>query len=150
MIALIQRVKKSSVKINNQIYSQINHGLLIFLGIHKDDTKSEAEYLCNKIVKLRIFSDRSSNMNKSIVDNKGEILVVSQFTLYGDCKRGNRPSFINLAKSNDAKPIYNFFISKLKGFNINVGSGKFGETMDVELINSGPVTIIIESKNEKN
>jgi len=150
MIALIQRVTKAVVKINTKPHSKINYGLVVLLGIHTQDTKKEAEYLCNKIIKLRIFPDNKNNINTSIEKHNAEILVVSQFTLYGNCSKGNRPSFIKSARPDKAKPLYDFFISKLKEFNINVQSGKFGEMMDVELINNGPVTLIIDTKNEKN
>ena len=145
MKVVIQRVISASVIVDNHEISRINQGLLILLGVEKEDLITDLDYLVDKTSNLRIFRDENDNMNLSIMDVNGEILVVSQFTLYGDCKRGNRPSFINSAKSDDAKPIYNFFISKLKKFNINVESGKFGAMMDVKLINDGPVTIIIES-----
>ena len=150
MIVLIQRAKKAQVKINTKLYSSIEKGLVVLLGIHVKDTQKEAEYLCKKIANLRIFSDNNNKMNISVQEANASILVISQFTLYGNCSKGNRPSFINSAKGKKAKPLYNYFISKLKEFNINVESGKFGEMMDVQLTNNGPVTLIIESKNEKN
>ena len=150
MIALIQRVSQASVLINSKLYSSIDNGLVILLGVHINDSEIEVEYLTKKISKLRIFSDQNNKMNISVKDSNASILVVSQFTLYGDSSKGNRPSFIYSAKAAKAEPLYNLFISKLKEFNINVQSGQFGKMMDVKLINNGPVTLIMESKNEKN
>jgi len=150
MIAVIQRVKKASIEINEKMYSSINNGLVVFLGIHTNDTQKDAEYLSKKIFQLRIFPDKNNKMNISLQDSGSSILVISQFTLYGNCSKGNRPSFINSASIKDAQPLYKFFVSKLKEFNINVQTGKFGEMMDIKLINNGPVTLIMESKNEKN
>ena len=150
MIALIQRVKQASVSINSKLHSSIDDGLVILLGIHINDTETDIKYLTQKISKLRIFSDENNKMNISVKESNASILVVSQFTLYGDCKKGNRPSFINSANGKKAEPLYDLFISKLKEFNINVQSGQFGEIMDIKLINNGPVTLIMESKNEKN
>ena len=150
MIALIQRVKQASVSINTKLHSSIDDGLVILLGIHINDTETDIKYLTQKISKLRIFSDENNKMNISVKESNASILVVSQFTLYGDCTKGNRPSFINSANRKTAEPLYNLFISKLKEFNINVQSGQFGKIMDIKLINNGPVTLIMESKNEKN
>ena len=144
MKAVIQRVENASVSINGKLYSTINSGMCIFLGIHINDKKLNVEKLVDKISKLRIFSDEFNYMNKSIVESKGEILVVSQFTLYGDCKKGNRPSFQNAANKLIAMPLYEMFINLLKAKNIIVKSGKFGADMNISLDNKGPVTIIVE------
>ena len=144
MKAVIQRVENASVSIDGKLYSAINSGMCIFLGIHINDKKLNVEKLVDKISKLRIFSDEFNYMNKSIVESKGEILVVSQFTLYGDCKKGNRPSFQNAANKLIAMPLYKMFINLLKAKNIIVKSGKFGADMNISLDNKGPVTIIME------
>ena len=144
MKAVIQRVENASVSIDGKLYSAINSGMCIFLGIHINDKKLNVEKLVDKISKLRIFSDEFNYMNKSIVESRGEILVVSQFTLYGDCKKGNRPSFQNAANKLIAMPLYEMFINLLKAKNIIVKSGKFGADMNISLDNKGPVTIIME------
>ena len=147
MIALIQRVHNATVNIDCKKHSSINSGLLILLGIHNNDTNQDIEYLCKKIIQLRIFNDQDQKMNLSIKDVSGEILVISQFTLYANCVKGNRPSFIESATHEVAKPIYINFLKRLKSFNINIQSGIFGKAMYVSLINHGPVTIILNSKN---
>lgn len=144
MKGLIQRVKKASVRINSQLYSQINEGILIFLGVEKGDEKSNADKLAEKLVKLRIFEDENEKMNKSVQDINGSILVVSQFTLAGDCKKGTRPSFDKAELPQKANELYEYFISKLKSMNIPTQTGSFGAMMDVELINDGPVTFMLE------
>ena len=145
MKALLQRVKSASVTINGEIYSQINKGILVLLGVEKNDTKKEAEYLANKISKLRIFEDENEKMNLSINDVNGEILVVSQFTLAGECKKGTRPSFDNAKNPTEANELYEYFVSEIKKNNIPVKTGKFRAMMDVELINDGPVTFLLEN-----
>ena len=144
MKGLIQRVKKASVRIDSQLYSQINEGILIFLGVEKGDEKSNADKLAEKLVKLRIFEDENEKMNKSFQDINGSILVVSQFTLAGDCKKGTRPSFDKAELPQKANELYEYFISKLKSMNIPTQTGSFGAMMDVELINDGPVTFMLE------
>ena len=144
MKGLIQRVKKASVIIDSQLYSQINEGILIFLGVEKGDEKSNADKLAEKLVKLRIFEDENEKMNKSVQDINGSILVVSQFTLAGDCKKGTRPSFDKAELPQKANELYEYFISKLKSMNIPTQTGSFGAMMDVELINDGPVTFMLE------
>ncbi len=144
MKGLIQRVKKASVRIDSQLYSQINEGILIFLGVEKGDEKSNADKLAEKLVKLRIFEDENEKMNKSVQDINGSILVVSQFTLAGDCKKGTRPSFDKAELPQKANELYEYFISKLKSMNIPTQTGSFGAMMDVELINDGPVTFMLE------
>jgi D-tyrosyl-tRNA(Tyr) deacylase len=150
MRVVIQRVWKASVVINKEIYSQINSGLLIFLGIENNDTNEDIDWLCNKIIGLRIFNDSKSTMNLSLLDINGEIMVVSQFTLFASTKKGNRPSYIKASKSDFAIPVYENFISRLESISgIRVKSGIFGADMKIDLINDGPVTILIDSKNKE-
>ena len=145
MKLVVQRVKKSNLKIKNKLYSSINTGIVILIGISKNDNYEMAKELANKIIKLRIFNDDNGKMNKNIMQIKGEVLVVSQFTLYADTNKGNRPSFINAAKPELAISLYNHFIDELqKLISSKVTSGKFGAEMKIELINDGPVTIILE------
>ena len=144
MKALIQRVKRASVTIDNQLYSQIGAGMLVLLGVEKGDTKDNADKLVDKLSKLRIFEDENEKMNFSILDTKGEMLVVSQFTLCGDCKKGTRPSFDKAAEPKIANELYEYFVSKLNDYNIPHKTGKFAAMMDVELINDGPVTFMVE------
>ena len=146
MIAVLQRVKSAQVNINHKQYSKINDGLLILLGINKIDTITDIEYLINKIVQLRIFNDDDDKMNLSISDINGDILVVSQFTLLANVQKGRRPSFVNSAKPDYAKELYDLFIKQLKKYdNINIQTGQFGAMMDVKLINNGPATFILDS-----
>lgn len=144
MKALIQRVKRASVSIEGKLYSSISSGLLVFLGVEKDDEKVNAEKLAQKVINLRVFEDENDKMNLSLKDVKGEILVVSQFTLCGDCKKGTRPSFDKAASPQKAVDLYEYFIKCLKEDNIPVQTGKFRAMMDVELINDGPVTLWVE------
>ena len=145
MKALVQRVKSSSVKVNGEIIGKSNAGLLIFLGITHDDTIKELNFLVNKCANLRIFEDASGKMNNSLLDINGDVLIISQFTLYGDCKKGRRPSFIEAARPDKAIPLYDRFIIEFQKLGVKTESGKFGADMDVELINDGPVTLMIES-----
>ena len=144
MKALIQRVKRASVTIDGKLYSSIGFGLLVFLGVEKGDEKENAEKLSEKLVNLRIFEDENEKMNLSLKDVKGEMLIVSQFTLCGDCKKGTRPSFDKSAPPVIANELYEYFISLVKTQNINCSTGVFGAMMDVELINDGPVTFMVE------
>lgn len=144
MKALIQRVKRASVSINKELYSKIGVGLLVFLGVEKTDTEENADKLVDKISKLRIFEDENEKMNLSVMDVSGEMLVVSQFTLCGDCKKGTRPSFDAAAKPEDAVRLYEYFVEQVKSLNIPCQTGKFRAMMDVELINDGPVTLWVE------
>lgn len=144
MKALIQRVKRASVSIEGKLYSSISSGLLVFLGVEKDDEKVNAEKLAQKVINLRVFEDENDKMNLSLKDLKGEMLVVSQFTLCGDCKKGTRPSFDKAANPDKAVDLYEYFIKCLKEDNIPVQTGKFRAMMDVELINDGPVTLWVE------
>lgn len=143
MKIVIQRVKKASVEINSNLYSSINRGILILLGIEKGDTQDQAKFLAKKIIELRIFEDENEKMNFSLMDISGEVLVVSQFTLAGDCTKGKRPGFDNAEKPYIAIPLYEKFIELLKESGLTVKTGKFGEMMDVSLINDGPVTFIL-------
>lgn len=144
MKALIQRVKRASVTIGGELFSAINSGILVFLGVEKGDEKENAEKLAQKIVNLRIFEDENEKMNLSLKDVNGEMLVVSQFTLCGDCKKGTRPSFDKAANPDLAVDLYEYFIKCIEDNNIPVKTGKFRAMMDVELINDGPVTFWIE------
>lgn len=147
MRALIQRVKKASVTIENEISSEIGPGLLVLLGIEGEDTQEDILWLAGKISRLRIFSDAADAMNLSVLDIKGDILVVSQFTLHASTKKGNRPSFIKAARPEIAIPLYEKFILQLENEVCRkVKTGSFGAMMDVTLINDGPVTIFIDSK----
>lgn len=144
MKALIQRVKRASVAIDGELYSSISSGLLVFVGVEKADEKENAEKLAQKVLNLRIFEDENDKMNYSVLDKQGEILVVSQFTLCGDCKKGTRPSFDKSAPLDKAIDIYEYFVKCIKESGLNVETGKFRAMMDVELINDGPVTFYIE------
>ncbi len=144
MKALVQRVKKASVTIDNKLYSQINKGLLVFVGVEKTDEKINADKLADKIINLRIFEDENDKMNLSLKDVNGEILVVSQFTLCGDCKKGTRPSFDKSAPLDKAIELYDYFVEKVCSYGLKTETGKFRAMMDVELINDGPVTFWIE------
>ena len=144
MKVLIQRVKNASVTIDGEIYSEINQGILALVGIEKGDNIENVQKVAKKIANLRIFPDENGKMNKSIVDITGEMLIVSQFTLCGDCKKGTRPSFDKSASPDIANNLYEAFINEIKTFGIKTGTGKFGAMMDVALINDGPVTFMIE------
>jgi D-tyrosyl-tRNA(Tyr) deacylase len=149
MIGVIQRVSEAAVWVNNRCISGIKNGLLVFIGIAKEDDCGDIDYLVNKTVHLRIFSDEQGNLNKSLLDVQGELLVVSQFTLLGDTRKGRRPSFSHAAPPDIAEPLYRLIIDKFRGMHVNVKEGIFRAMMEVKLNNSGPVTLIIDSK-EKN
>lgn len=144
MRLLVQRVSKASVKVNNKIIGKINEGFLVLLGITHEDTEKTADYLVKKLLNLRIFKDENEKMNLSIRDIEGELLIISQFTLYANTKEGNRPSFIDAAKPDYADNLYEYFIKKCKEEGIYVQTGEFGADMKVELINDGPVTVMLE------
>lgn len=150
MIAVIQRVKSASVMVNDELISSINQGYLILLGVAKNDTDEDAQLLADKISTFRIFPDGEKNMNRSLQDVSGSILVVSQFTLCGDWRNGRRPSFSNSAPPEQAEQLYLYFSQLLKNNNIPVKMGRFAAMMDVELINDGPVTFVMDSKNKPN
>ncbi|WP_115642449.1 D-aminoacyl-tRNA deacylase [Clostridium putrefaciens] len=146
MRAVVQRVTSSSVSVDGKIISNINMGLNVLLGISIDDTIEDAKYLKDKISNLRIFEDENGKLNKSLMEVKGDILIISQFTLYGDCTRGRRPSFIKALSGKEAEKLYEYFISLFKEEDLNVGTGIFGADMKVSIENDGPVTLILESK----
>lgn len=147
MRVVLQRVQEASVRIDGQVQAAINKGLLLLLGVEAADTSEDIDWLCNKIVGLRIFSDNDGKMNYSVKDIEGDIIVVSQFTLHANIKKGTRPSFIKAAKPDKAIPMYEQFVKQLqKVLGKPVGTGQFGADMQVSLTNDGPVTIIIDSK----
>lgn len=150
MRTVIQRVIKASVKINNKIKSSIGSGLVVFIGIEEADDEADLEWLCSKIIQLRIFNDKNEVMNLSVQDIGGEILAVSQFTLHAKTKKGNRPSYIRAAHPGKAIPLYNLFVRRLSELlGKEAGSGEFGAIMQIEMINDGPVTIIIDTKEKE-
>ena len=144
MKLVIQRVKHAKVEVENKIVGKIGQGFLVLLGVGPEDTKETADYLVQKLIKLRVFEDKNGKMNLALKDINGELLVVSQFTLYADCTGGNRPSFTLAAKPDKANELYEYFISKCEEENVKVDHGIFGADMKVELLNDGPVTIILE------
>ena len=145
MRALVQRVESAKVTVDNKVKGSINEGLLIFLGIGKNDEKEDADYLVDKILNLRIFEDDNNKMNLSAKDLQKEILVVSQFTLYGDCNKGRRPSFNKASSPDKAEKLYEYFVSETKKSDLNIETGEFKAMMDVELINDGPVTFWLDT-----
>lgn len=150
MRAVVQRVSKSSVSIEDKVEASIGKGLLVLLGIEQEDGAEDIQWLCQKIVNMRIFSDEEGKMNLSLIDIQGELLVVSQFTLHANTKKGNRPSFIKAAPPDIAVPLYEDFIQVMETLlGRTVATGKFGADMQVNLVNDGPVTIIIDSKDRK-
>ncbi|EPA8265452.1 D-aminoacyl-tRNA deacylase [Enterococcus hirae] len=148
MRAVVQRVSKASVTIAQQEVGKIDQGLVILLGIHEKDTQDDVDYLVKKIAQMRIFEDEQGKMNRSVEDVEGQILSVSQFTLFADTKKGNRPSFISAARPETAIPLYEAFNEGVRNRGITVATGQFGADMAVSLINDGPVTIIIDSQNK--
>ena len=145
MRALIQRVTRASVTIGGAVRGEIGQGFLVLLGITDGDTADDAVYLADKTVKLRVFTDENDKMNRSLADVGGGILVVSQFTLYGDCKKGNRPSFTAAARPETAVPLYEAFIARCRQSGLPVETGEFGADMQVSLVNEGPCTIVIDT-----
>ena len=145
MRAVVQRVKTAKVVVGGEVVGEIGHGLLIFLGVGVGDTSKDADFLASKIGHLRIFSDSNEKMNLSLLEITGEALVVSQFTLWGDCRKGRRPSFIQAADPDLANTLYQEFINFLKAKGIRVAEGRFQEMMDVHLVNDGPVTMLLDS-----
>lgn len=145
MKTVLQRVSRASVHVNGEIIGSINHGLVVLLGIHHNDSEKEIEWMCNKILNLRIFEDEEGKMNRSVTDVEGGILIVSQFTLYGTLKKGTRPGFTDVAKPETAIPLYEKTIQYLRNnSSLRIETGEFGAMMQVDLINNGPVTIILE------
>ena len=144
MRAVVQRVSESSVTIKGEVAGKIGPGLTVLLGVTHEDTEKAADDLVDKIINLRIFSDEAGKMNRSLLDTGGEMLVVSQFTLYGDCRKGRRPSFIQAAGPEKGNALYEYFVKKVKEKGVKTATGRFGAMMDVALINDGPVTLILE------
>ena len=144
MRLVVQRVKNAKVEVDEKTVGSINQGFLVLLGVTHTDTRSEADYLVKKLCNLRVFEDENGKMNLGLKDVEGELLIVSQFTLYADCSQGNRPSFINAAKPDFANELYEYFCQKCKDSGIGVETGVFGADMKVSLLNDGPVTIIME------
>ena len=145
MRAVVQRVKESSVKTGEETISRIGRGLLVLLGVAQGDRLSDADYLANKIVNLRIFEDDIGKMNRSLLETGGQMLVVSQFTLLGDCRKGRRPSFVAAAELAKATELYENFVEQVRRLGVSVQTGRFRAMMEVALINDGPVTLILES-----
>ncbi len=146
MKIVVQRVSSASVKVDGKIVGKIGKGLMLLIGIAQEDELKDIDFMAEKCVNLRIFEDENDKMNRSLLDAGGEILAISQFTLLGDTRKGRRPSFIGAAAPEKGEEFYNLFVEKLRSFSINTAAGIFGAMMDVELINYGPVTLIIESK----
>lgn len=149
MRVVVQRVTEASVKVNEEIVGKIDSGLMLLVGIDENDDKPDADWLVQKILNLRIFGDDDGKLNLSVLDTKGEILCISQFTLIADYKKGNRPSFIKAAKPDQAVPLFGYFKNELKKSQLKIESGIFGADMKVSLINDGPVTIIMDSKTKQ-
>ena len=148
MRAVAQRVSRAKVTVSGEITGEIGLGLLILLGVTEDDSQTDAAYLAEKLAGLRIFPDDEGKMNRSLTEAGGAMLVVSQFTLLGDCRKGRRPSFIKAARPELAVSLYNAFVAEVRGRGITVATGRFQEQMDVELVNDGPVTLLIDSRKE--
>lgn len=148
MRAVVQRVSRAIVTVADEVTGEIGLGLLVLLGVADDDAQADADYLAEKLAGLRIFPDDDGKMNRSLVEAGGAMLVVSQFTLYGDCRKGKRPSFIKAARPEHAANLYKAFVAEVRGRGITVATGRFQEHMDVELVNDGPVTLLIDSSKE--
>jgi D-aminoacyl-tRNA deacylase len=146
--AIVQRVTSSKVTVDGQVTGEIGNGLNVLLGVGQEDTDKDIQYLAEKIVNLRIFEDENGKMNHSLVDTGGALLVVSQFTLYGDCRKGKRPSYDKAARPELAEDIYNRFVDYCRNLNIRVETGKFQAMMQVDIQNDGPVTLLLDSKKE--
>ena len=149
MKAVVQRVKNASVKVDEKTIGAIDQGFLVLLGVGQEDTEEDLDYLVKKVTSLRVFKDEEDKMNLSLKDVNGKLLVISQFTLYADCKKGNRPSFINAGEPGKSKELYLKFVEKCGEAGCDVETGEFGAYMQVELLNDGPVTIIIDSSERK-
>ena len=146
MRAVIQRVESVCVKINNQEFSSIKEGILLFLGVEKEDTTTDADYILEKSINLRIFEDEQDKMNRSLLDVNGSLMVISQFTLLGDCTKGRRPSFVKAEEPSKANDLYEYFVTQASGKVMLLETGKFQEMMHIELVNNGPVTILLDSR----
>ena len=145
MRAVIQRVTRCSVTVEQESVGAIGHGLMVLLGVAEDDTPQQADWMASKIPHLRIFEDDDGKLNRSLLDCGGEMLVVSQFTLYGDCRKGRRPSFIKAAAPEKGEALYDRFVEKVRELGVTVATGRFRHLMDISLVNHGPVTLILES-----
>ena len=148
MRAVVQRVTRAKVTVENECVGEIKHGLVVLLGIARDDTQADAQYLASKIVSLRIFDDEAGKMNRSVKDIGGGLLVISQFTLYGDVRHGLRPSWIEAAAPEVARPLYDYFVTQARTLADEVACGSFQSMMQVELVNDGPVTILLDSRKQ--
>jgi len=146
MRAVVQRVSRASVKVNGELTGEIGHGLLVLLGVAQDDSETDADYLAEKIAGLRIFEDDAGKMNVSVAEVGGAVLAVSQFTLFGDVRRGKRPSFDAAARPEQAKALYEYFVERIRASGLPCETGRFQEMMEVELVNTGPVTVLLDSK----
>ena len=148
MRAVVQRVSQASVEISNEVVGEVGAGLLVLLGVARDDSNTDADYLAEKIVNLRIFSDDQGKMNRSLLETGGAMLVVSQFTLYGDVRRGRRPSYSDAAEPAMANELYEYFVERVRAFGITIETGVFQAMMKVGSINEGPVTILVDSRRQ--
>jgi len=148
MRAVVQRVSEASVSVDGEITGEIGKGFVVLLGVGQMDTEKDADYLADKIVNLRVFEDDNGKMNLSLLDKQASLLIVSQFTLYGDCRKGRRPSFDKAARPEQAERLYNYFVQKCRDYGINVQTGKFQAEMTVRIYNDGPVTLLIDSSKE--
>ena len=146
MKAVIQRSKAAQVTVDGETVGRIDHGLVLLVGITHEDTEQDAKYVAQKVAGLRIFEDEDGKMNRSVLETGGQVLSVSQFTLYGDCRKGKRPNFMAAARPEQAEPLYNRFNGMLRELGLQVETGRFGAMMDVSLVNDGPVTLIVESR----
>lgn len=146
MRAVVQRVNSSKVEVENKTVGEIGAGLLVLLGVARDDAQTDADYLADKIINLRIFRDEADKMNRSLIDTGGAMLVVSQFTLYGDTRKGRRPSYIDAAEPEKAKALYEYFVARVRAQGLKVETGIFQAMMQVHLTNDGPVTILLDSR----
>jgi len=146
--AVVQRVKNSEVKVDDNIIGSIDSGLLVFLGIGNEDAMDDIDYLIDKIVNLRVFEDQEGKMNLSALDLEKEIMIISQFTLYGDCRKGRRPSFFDAAPPDQAERLYDVFVNKIKNYDLKIATGEFQAMMDIDSVNDGPVTLLLDSNKE--
>ena len=146
MRAVVQRVSEARVQVDSEVVGEIRGGLLVFLGVGREDTEKDVDFLAEKISNLRIFPDEAQKMNRSLLDAGGAMLVVSQFTLHGDCRKGRRPAFIAAAPPEQAEPLYERFVARVEKLGVPVAAGRFGAMMEVELVNDGPVTLLLDSR----
>ena len=146
MRAVVQRTREASVRVNSEVVGEIRGGLLVFLGVGREDSEKDADFLAEKITALRIFPDEAQKMNLSLLDSGGAMLIVSQFTLHGDCRKGRRPSFVAAAPPEEAAPLYERFIARVEKLGVPVAAGRFGAMMEVALVNDGPVTLLLDTR----